>query len=77
MRKKILVMSKMMKMFKTLREENETIVQLKSMTNDAKIPIGLLSQGANALKTEVEDRSVLFQNVKLMDIMNEKRPDNF
>ena len=38
MRKKVLAMSKMMKMLKTLREENEAVVLL----TDSKVPKDLL-----------------------------------
>ncbi len=38
-------MSKMMKMFKTLREENESVVQLKGICPDGKVPKGLLLEG--------------------------------
>jgi serine/threonine-protein phosphatase 2B catalytic subunit len=38
-------MGKMIKMFKTLREDNESIVKLKGMCSDGKIPKGLLTEG--------------------------------
>jgi len=41
-RNKVKAMSRMMKMFKTLREESESVVQLKGMSSDGKVPIGLL-----------------------------------
>ena len=41
----------MMKMQKTLREENELIVKLKGFCPDNKIPRGLILEGKNALKT--------------------------
>ena len=39
MRNKVIAMSKMMKMFKSLREENEAIVQVNP---DAKVPKDLV-----------------------------------
>ena len=42
-------MSRMMKMFKTLREESENVVQLKEISSDGKVPIGLLLEGKEAL----------------------------
>ena len=41
----------MMKMFKTLREENELIMKLKGFCPGNKIPRGILMQGPEALKT--------------------------
>ena len=40
-----------MKMFKTLREENELIMKLKGFCPGNKIPRGILMQGPEALKT--------------------------
>jgi len=41
----------MMKMQKTLREENELIVKLRGFCPDNKIPRGLILEGKNALKS--------------------------
>jgi len=41
----------MMKMFKTLREENELIMKLKGFCPGNKIPRGILMQGPEALKS--------------------------
>lgn len=40
----------MMKMFKTLREENESVVKLKGICADGKLPKGLLLEGKKALE---------------------------
>ena len=40
-----------MKMFRTLREENELIMKLKGFCPGNKIPRGILMQGPEALKT--------------------------
>jgi serine/threonine-protein phosphatase 2B catalytic subunit len=50
----------MMKMFKTLREESESVVQLKGICPDGKVPIGVLLEGKKALESEIEDRSGVF-----------------
>ena len=55
-----MVMSKMMRIFKTLREENETIMQLKGLCPDNKVPKGLLLEGREALQSEVHDRTGMF-----------------
>ena len=67
-------MSRMMKMFKTLREENESVVQLKGICSDGKVPRGLLLEGKKALESELVDRSGVFLNAKRMDAMNEAMP---
>jgi serine/threonine-protein phosphatase 2B catalytic subunit len=68
-------MSKMMKMFKTLREENEVVVQLKGICPDGKVPMGLLLEGKKAIENELVDRSQVFSNAKKLDSMNEAMPD--
>lgn len=50
-------MSKMMRMFKTLREENESVVALKGICTDGKVPKGLLIEGKKALENELIDKS--------------------
>ena len=67
MRNKVLAMSRMMKMLKTLREENESVVQLKGICADGKVPKGLLMQGSAALQNELIDRNGVFQNAKKLD----------
>ena len=50
MRSKIKFVSKMMKMQKTLREQNEDILKLKGGSPDNRIPRVLLIEGSNAIK---------------------------
>jgi len=68
-RKKILAMGKMAKMFRTLREENESIVELKGLAG-GQLPIGVIQQGPQAIRTAIHG----FQQAKKMDVGNEKRP---
>jgi len=70
LRSKIKFVSKMMKMNKTLREQNETIVKLKGLCPGNRIPAGLLSEGGAALKDALE----AFNKAKQADLINEKRP---
>ena len=68
-----------MKMFKTLREENELIMKLKGFCPGNKIPRGILMQGPEALKTGKINNNFLlayerYKNAKHLDIVNEKRP---
>ena len=67
-------MSRMMKMFKTLREENESIVQLKGICPDGKVPKGLLLEGKRALESELVDRKDFFSKAKELDSVNEAMP---
>lgn len=70
---KVKFITMMMKMYKTLREENELIMKLKGFCPGNKIPRGILMQGAEALKTAF-DR---YRNAKTLDSVNEKRPNNY
>lgn len=74
MRNKVRAMSKMMKMFKVLREENESVVQLKGICPDGKVPKGLLLEGKKAIENELVDRSKVFSNAKKLDSVNEAMP---
>jgi len=69
-KKKIKAVTSMMNMFNTLRNDNETIIQLKGMCPDNKIPKGLLAQGHDAIVGAIES----FNFAKSMDKDNEKRP---
>lgn len=70
LRKKVKAMSRMMKMFKTIREEEEVIMQLKGLCPDQKIPRGLIQMGKKALEDALDG----FMNAKSLDLINEKRP---
>lgn len=50
LRKKIMAVGRMARVYKILREESENCVQLKSLTTDQKIPYGLLMKGKEAIK---------------------------
>ena len=57
LRNKVRAMSKMMRMYRTLREENESVVQLKGICPDGKVPKGVLLEGRKAIENELVDRS--------------------
>lgn len=73
LRNKVLVMSKMMKMFKTLREENENIMKIKEQTKQ-KLRQGLLQEGKDGIDNELHSRPDIFDNARNMDMMNEAMP---
>jgi len=62
---KIQFVSKMLKMQKLLREENENILMIKAMNNN-KLPQGILLEGKEALEA--------FTEAKKRDSENEMRP---
>ena len=49
-REKVLAVTRLVRLYKTLREQNDLIVQLKQLTPNKKIPRGLLQQGSRAIK---------------------------
>lgn len=61
----------MMKVMRTLREENELIHKLKGLCPGNKIPRGVILEGPNALKSVYEK----YISAKNMDMINEKYPD--
>jgi serine/threonine-protein phosphatase 2B catalytic subunit len=70
LKNKIKTVSRMMKMFKTLRKEQETILSLKVLSSDNKLPRGLLVEGKEALVTALEQ----FHQIREGDMSNESRP---
>lgn len=68
-RAKIRAMGKMCRMYKTLREETDTIVLLKGLAGGS-IPQGILLSGPDAVREAVSN----FEKIKKIDVVNEKRP---
>ena len=75
LRNKVRAMSRMMKMFKVLREDNENIVKLKGICPDGKIPKGLLTEGKKAIEDVLYDKNKVFTNAKKLDAFNEAMPE--
>jgi len=71
MRKKVRTIARMARMFKTLRQENETIVRLKGVCPGHKLAPGMLLAGKERLHSELE----LFDHAIGVDAANELRPD--
>ena len=74
LRNKVLAMSRMMKIFKSLREESETVMQLKGLCPDNKVPAGLILKGKQAMEAEIKDKVGLFKDAKQLDMINERMP---
>ena len=64
-KKKLRFVTRMLKMQKVLREEQETILKIKAVNNE-KLPQGILLEG----KAAIEE----FKRIKYLDLQNEKRP---
>ena len=73
LRMKVKIITVLMKMFRTLREERELIMKLKGFCPGNKIPRGILIQGPKALKSALER----YKNAKKLDGDNEMMPKNY
>lgn len=71
LQKKIVAIGKMAKYFNTLREESETVLQLKGLTPNGRLPPGALSDGLNANMPNVGN----FSDAKKLDLINERMPE--
>merc|ERR1719380_479820 len=71
LRKKVKTVARMARMFKTLRQENETVIRLKGVCPGHKLAPGLLLAGKEAMIGELDQ----FQQMQGLDCENEKRPD--
>lgn len=72
LRKKVRTVARLARMFKTLRQENETVIRLKGVCPGHKMSPGLLLSGKEAMSTELQR----FSYSKSVDTINEKRPDD-
>ena len=73
LRMKVKMITVMMKMYRTLREERELIMKLKGFCPGNKIPRGILIQGPEALKSALER----YKKTKKLDEYNEMMPKNY
>ena len=70
---KMKIITLLMKMYRTLREENELILKLKGFCPGNRIPKGILLQGAEAIKTALER----YKTARTIDKINERMPDEY
>lgn len=70
LKKKVQAVSKMLRMFKVLRQESEAVLQLKKLTPNNKIPMGVLRAGPVAINKALSD----FSEAQEADFLNEQRP---
>lgn len=70
LKKKVLSVSKILRMYKILRQEHENIVALKQLTPNHKMPFGLLGKGS----AEIQKALSGFEQAKRADEVNERMP---
>lgn len=70
LRSKVKSISRMIKLFKMLREQNEDVLKLKGLCPDNKLPRGVLLEGSSGIKDAIQQ----FGKMKKADLQNEKRP---
>ena len=63
-------MGKIARVFSTLREERENILELKSVLGVQNLPAGTLQLGAEGIKRAIQS----FEEAKLADLENERLP---
>lgn len=71
LKQKVLAVSKIMRMYRVLRQHNEALVHLKQLTPSHTIPLGLLQAGPDAISRAVSN----FENARAADQINEMYPD--
>ena len=62
LRKKVRTIARMARMFKTLRQENESVIRLKGVCPGHRLPPGLLLTGRNAL-------SIMIYNILICKVL--------
>merc|ERR1719471_2132975 len=71
LRDKVIAVTKMMNMYKTLRQEQESIIKLKQLSPNKKLPHGILAKGADAIRQAISS----FNTARQTDRMNEALPN--
>ncbi|XP_062123881.1 serine/threonine-protein phosphatase 2B catalytic subunit 1 isoform X3 [Drosophila sulfurigaster albostrigata] len=78
-RNKIRAIGKMSRVFSVLREESESVLQLKGLTPTGALPVGALSRGRDSLKEALQGLTAAshihsFAEAKGLDAVNERMP---
>mmetsp|Transcript_10518 Transcript_10518/g.20192 ORF Transcript_10518/g.20192 Transcript_10518/m.20192 type:complete len:525 (-) Transcript_10518:250-1824(-) len=71
LKKKVMAVSKILRMYRILRQNNESIMNLKQLTPNHRVPLGLLSKGPEAIKKAIKG----FESAKAIDAPNEVHPE--
>jgi len=67
---KVNAVSKMRKVFRVIREENDNIVKLKALSPSGRLPAGILSKGSEAIAEALSS----FENARNADLENMQFP---
>lgn len=70
LREKVLAATRLMRMFKTMREERENLLKLKQLTPSGTVPFGLIRQGPDAIAKALSS----FSGAQNADKVNERMP---
>lgn len=70
LKQKVVAVTKMMRIYKTLRQERENLMKLKQLTPNKQIPFGLIRKGPGAINSAIKT----FDSAKDADSPNEAMP---
>jgi len=70
LKQKVVAVTKVMRMYKVLKENQEKIIKLKQLSPNGQIPHGILSGGTQAIEKAISS----FNNAKAADAVNEAVP---
>jgi len=70
LKKKVLAVTKLVRMYKMLRQENQNILQLKQLTPSNKMPVGIITEGPEAIQKAISS----FDHAREADSQNERMP---
>lgn len=69
LKEKIMAVTKMLRVFKMIRAQNNNIAKLKSLLPSGQLPIGILRKGSGAIENALN-----FAQATVADVANEKLP---
>jgi serine/threonine-protein phosphatase 2B catalytic subunit len=80
-RNKIRAIGKMARVFKVLRQENESVVTLKGLTPSGMLPFNVLQEGSTGIRDAIDQleakprkRITSFEEARKLDLKNERMP---